>query len=285
MNRTLSGKFSAILFIAFFLCSGPLFAQNYEKEFETLFAWEVKQIDEFIERFNNTDKTLIRQYSKKVDPTKELNREKLIKSLFNAEDRNWDFNDINSFISKVNSYEQPVYLNFFDKDWYAKINCSVTWKGRPEKATLILKIDRNQSGESKWIITGVQANFLQVPLSASIQIPHAQDPYTSLNPVSHATDFMNLDQVLRDKKNIVNYFKTNGNGMDELTMFMNECLQNRLFINKVNAISYHFLQIEDWILEIQQFNRQTKNSGWLISKLIKASPEDKEQYRILTLKQ
>src|SRR5688572_17901322 len=132
MNKLFNSKLTFLLCFAFFLSGTPVFAQTYEKEFETMFAWEVKQIDEFIERFNNTDKTLIREYSQKVEPGKEINRERLIKSLFNAENRNWNFNDITSFIQKVNDLDQPVFLSFYDTDWYAKLKCDVTYKGRPE---------------------------------------------------------------------------------------------------------------------------------------------------------
>src|SRR5690606_9655863 len=119
MNILNNGKLKAIFFLAFFFGASPLFAQHYEREFETFFSWEVKQIDEFIERFNNTDKTLIQEYHKKVDPGKEINRERLIKSLFNAENRSWNFNDISTFIQKVNNDDQPVFLDFYDEDWYA----------------------------------------------------------------------------------------------------------------------------------------------------------------------
>ncbi|QCR21560.1 hypothetical protein [Pontibacter sp. SGAir0037] len=285
MNRILFYTGRIALGVALFLITSPLFAQNYEKEFEALFAWEVKQIDEFIERFNNTDKTLIQQYNRKQDPTKELDREKLIKSLFNAEDRSWNFSEINSFINKVNDNSQPIFLNFYDKDWYAKVDCAVSWKGKAEKATLILRIDRQANGASKWMITGVQANFLSTPASADFRMPASQDTTITLNPVSHATDFMSLDQALKDKTNLGNYFAKPAQRNAMLSVFMNECLQNRLTISKVNHISYHFLQVDDWVFEIKQFNRQTRNSGWLISKLIKASPEEKELYRAQVLRQ
>ena len=285
MNKILKGRFTVLLCTFFFWSSAPVFAQNYEKEFETLFAWEVKQIDEFIERFNNTDKTLIREYSQKVDPGKEINRERLIKSLFNAENKNWNFNDISNFIQKVNNAENPVLLSFYDQDWYAKIKCDVTYKGRPETATLTLKIDRQPTGESKWIITGVQAPFLQNATASIIDVPASQDNSVTLNPVSHATDFMNIDLVSKDPRNIGNYFGSNYNQNKDLAKFINECMNQRLEIKKANSITYHFLQVEDWVFEIQQYNRQTKNAGWLISKLIKATPEEKATYRAQILKQ
>ena len=275
---------------ALILFSAPSFAQNYEREFEAIFAWEVKQIDEFIERFNNTDKTLIREYTQKLDSSKDIDRERLIKSLFNAENKNWNFGQVHEFIYKVNDQFEPVYLNFFDRDWYAKLNCSVTWKGKAETATLILKIQQQADGASKWVITGVTAKFLQeasddglIP-SSFPQLPIAKDSTVSLNPMSHTTDFMNIDQVSKDKKNMANYFLNSQNSKDQLSLFANECLNGRLSIVRTNSIGYHFLQVKGWIFEIRQYNRQSKNSGWLISKLIAANEEDKDLYRSQVLK-
>jgi hypothetical protein len=47
---------------------------------------------------------------------------------------------------------------------------------------------------------------------------------------------------------------------------------------QVNKVTYHFLQVKGWAFTVQQFVRQDKNSGWLISKLTKADEGTKEHY-------
>jgi len=64
-------------------------AQTYEKEFSSLFTYQVKQVDEFIDRFNGTDSTFIHYYETH-NPGKTLSREQLIKGLFNSENKNWN---------------------------------------------------------------------------------------------------------------------------------------------------------------------------------------------------
>ncbi|TDQ09433.1 hypothetical protein [Pedobacter metabolipauper] len=272
------------LFICFSMSSTPLFAQNYEKEFESVFAWEVKQIDEFIERFNNKDETLIKQYELKNNDKKTITREKLIKSLFDmSSTESWNFGDLNSFIKTV--MEKNIYLNFYNKDWYAKVDCSIQWNGKPARAALILKLMVLPDSSSKWVIAGVSSPVLRSATLGSISLPAAADKKASLNPVSHATDFMNISAVTDNIANLKNYFVPVNELNEEGKLFLQECADKRLTIKGANSISYHFLQLDNWIVEVRQFNRQTKNSGWLISKLTKATDSEKNAYRTKQLMQ
>ena len=56
---------------------------------ERNFAFEVKQIDEFFERFNYEKKSLIISYVKLNYPGISINRESLINSLFNRQNKSW----------------------------------------------------------------------------------------------------------------------------------------------------------------------------------------------------
>jgi hypothetical protein len=257
------------------LLAAPVFlmAQDYDKEYQTVFVWEVKQIDEFIERFNNNDKTLIREYYKKNDPTMVFTREQMIKSLFNADDKTWNFNELTNFIDQVNDKERPQYLSFFGNNWYARIKCAVIYKGKPKVITLILKVQNQSNGSSKWIITGADAAFLRLPEIKQhlLKIPNPHDTTISLNPVSNATEFLNIDLVSRDRNNIKNYFLNTENYKDDLSLVENEILNGHLTISKSITVTYDFKQIPGWEIIIEQYNRQTKNSGWLISKLIKTT--------------
>lgn len=265
-----------VVLILFFFNS-LTFAQSYEKEFESNFAWEVKQIDEFIERFNNNDKTLIKKYASNSTNAKDFTRERMIKSLFDSQGKAWKIEEINQFIKSAVS--KPILLDFYNKDWYAKVICSVTWKGMPEVATLILKLQVFPDSSSKWVVTNVNANFLKSTTWKGAAILPAADKYVSLNPVSHATDFMNISKLTENVKNIKNYVVPVEEQTNQTKLFLQECVDKNLIIKQVSSISYHFLQIDNWILEVNQFKRQTKNSGWLISKLIKATNQEKATYK------
>lgn len=270
-----------IISLLLFNCSIS-YSQTFNGTLKSDFAWHVKQIDEFIERFDNKDETLIKLYNKSNDNV-ELTRERLLISLFNSESKNWNIKEIKSFIKEIDDRKRPVYLKFFDENWCANLTCSVTWKGRPERVLLTLKIIKFPDESSKWVITGVNATFLrrQRLLDSSAHntekdIPRSKDHTTSLHPYSHATSFMNIDQVSKDKLNIENYFQAPANPFaDEMLVFVNEIVKNRLIINNPVTLCYYFYQVKGWAFEVSQFDRESRNSGWLISKLIKIQPQKK----------
>ena len=268
-------KFLLIAFVCLLVSRTDVVAQTYEKEYVTLFAYQVKQIDEFIERFNDDDSTLIKLYYKKYNPSKELTREQLIKSLFNAERKNWDFKQIHNFIDTVDNSINPLKLHLLGDNWYVRLNCPITWKNIPKTVTLTLKLQFVRDDIYKWIITGVNAPFLR-PVSGArnndnFRLPDPQDSTTALNSVSNAIDFMNIDQVSTDIVNISNYFMHANHYKDDLPVFVNECLKGHISISSPNSTAYYFSQIPGWLLEIKRFNRRTKNSGWLISALVKTN--------------
>ena len=80
-----------------FLLLGNANAQNLNNKIGPFqnaeFAFEVKTIDEFIERFNNDQYTLIRQYMEEKFPKKKLTRLDLIRTLFNYDDPLWSKED------------------------------------------------------------------------------------------------------------------------------------------------------------------------------------------------
>jgi hypothetical protein len=79
---------------------------------------------------------------------------------------------------------------------------------------------------------------------------------------------MNIDQVSKDKLNIENYFARPANSdNDELLVFVNEIVNSRLIINRALSLNYEFYQVKGWTFEVHQYERQSRNSGWLISKL------------------
>jgi len=252
-------------------------AQNKNITFtDENFAFEVKQIDEFIERFNNSEKTLIREYIKNNYESGDLTRIDLLKSLFNQQDESWNLREINSFITQIDNRDYK--LQFDDKDWYAKLNCTADFLGEEFPMTMIMNIEKNpESGANKWVINSVDANFLDIPESS--------DKSKSINPASHGTNFVALDRALEDTSNMKNYVSSSFNP-DKLTLFMSLLSCKKISIKQVDRIQYHFLQIDGWAFTVKNFERKEKNSGWLISKLERMDNYQKDEYKksVLNLK-
>ncbi|MEM6632487.1 MAG: hypothetical protein AAF694_22645, partial [Bacteroidota bacterium] len=156
------------------------------------FAIQVKQVDEFIERFNGDTTTLLYEYSQRNFPNETLDRKAMIGTLFNKERKDWHKDHIQNFLDDVTNPASPVYLSYYDDDWYAVIDCNVLYEGKKERAYITLQVQKEKDYSAKWVTRGVHANFLQLLGEDNEQI--------FLNPVSHGTDFINLKQMFQSPK-------------------------------------------------------------------------------------
>ena len=257
--------------ITFMLTSVLVRGQSINFLDDENFALKVKQIDEFMDRFNSLGATPIRQYVREHHAIDTLSRTSLILSLFNQEDTTWNQNTVRSFVSDVIRDSVPVTLDFYDEGWYAKLDCTGRYKGQEEEFTLVLSLEVLPRGRgSKWVIEGVSADFLEPKRS--------RDYRRALNPASYGNDFIDLSEVLQDTANVRNYLNTDRQH-SQLLLFLNELHEKHLRFKQVNSITYHFLQIDNWIVKVRDFNRDTPNSGWLISELLQVNDKQKLQYQ------
>jgi len=232
------------------------------------YAYKVKQIDEFIDRFNNEVKYFKEGNAVSYTGTTE-ERKQLIKSLFNQSKRNWNLKELSEFINFVTNEYQPVYISFYDPDWYAEVDCLITYDGKVSDLKLIMKIQINENGGAKWVISGAQADFLQLP---------EPERRTSIKPSNHNLYFSSLRRVLSDTKNLKNYVVTGYDG-DMLTILFTELLSEKIQLKKVKSIKFHFLQLYGWVMVVENIYRDNVNSGWLINSLIKADNWEKRYYK------
>ena len=244
-------------------------AQHLSNGEDILFAFEVKQLDEFIERFNN-EETLIKKYVQNTQSGAVISRTSMLKSLINQGDTTWDIHLISQFIHDIDTRQEPVHLNFLDPEWYAEVHCTVNHQNVDQKVTLIMKVENGNDKSSRWVIANAMGNFLQ--------LPDKTDEKTFLNPVSQGTDFLGLDKALADKKNIRNYLPKNYKE-DQLAVFLDHWKNGKIQFRQVDRVIYHFLQVDGWIFKVQNFQRKERNKGWLISALSKATPSQKREYK------
>ena len=253
----------------FLLLQTTLVKGQLSPDEELNFALEVKQVDEFMERFNFDRSTLLLKYLTKNYPNAKWQRAELIRSLFNSERDNWDTTQIEAFIQQVTDPSKPVALDFYQKDWYAELECEVLFNGKVERPTLLLEIHTEPDLAAKWTIRGVKADFLVLSNKNSMSF---------LNPISHSTDFMGLRKAMGDTANLPSYAFEEFQP-DLLSIFMYELQNGAMQFKQVNHISYHFLQIDNWVLQVRRHLRDSRNSGWLIDDLFRATPAQKQLYR------
>lgn len=245
---------------------------------EKHFIYEVKQIDEFFERFNNDTGSFIRKAYKNYKVKYNIDRTKLVKSLFNYETKSWDLALIDSFVKDINASPVSGKLSFQAEGWYAEANCKFQYNGSVTDIPIILRISTDSRKRSKWVIAAVKSGVFKNDSTAA----HTETGNTAkprfINPASHANSFIELDKALNDKDNLAEYFEPSFFGRNHAGGFYNAVLNNQAKFLYVKDITYHFLQASRWIFTVEYFQRESLNAGWLINSLKRASETDKATY-------
>src|ERR1700712_2090604 len=111
--KIVSCKTICLLFFSFlFHHAGAQVLNNNARAREKHFLYEVKQVDEFFERFNNDTGSFIREVYKTRHVKYKLDRPALIKSLFNYESQTWDQQMIDNFVNDAAGTKNQQKLNF-----------------------------------------------------------------------------------------------------------------------------------------------------------------------------
>jgi hypothetical protein len=271
-----------LLAVCIALCGSP--AGGYSQVFdndagkrEKQFIYEVKQLDEFFERFNNDTASFIRRLYKTRGVKYRIDRPALIRSLFNYETRSWPPGAIDSFVKKALPVRMPSATNYYGDGWFAEAICRFGYNGHVVDIPVILRVDTDRNKRSKWIITGVKQTLFAS--DAALPVPtKPMVPGKFISPVSHCNYFIALGKAFDDKQNLAAYFDPYFFQKYNATGFYNAVLKNQIHFLHVKEIRYHFLQVNNYIFTVENFQRSSLNAGWLISNLTTASAADKQRF-------
>ncbi|MBN2616208.1 MAG: hypothetical protein JXR71_11000 [Bacteroidales bacterium] len=235
-----------------------------------------KQVNQFVHRFNMEEDPMGRP----LEPTDKRYhnnalRKKVLPLLFDMQNPRTSGKLQKYFIDDVTNPKHPVFLNFLDKNWYAEVSATFKdEKGEDVNLILFLTVEKEGLG-SKWIISNVYDTDLKALFPRETEAGHMK---YFLHPQSHEIDFMNLNKALDDPEHIEYYAATDYHP-DYLTLFFYLMKKGKLHFEQINSVKFHFLQIKNWYFELKYFNRDSENSGWLISDLKYIS--DKEKANII----
>ena len=262
-------KYIILGFFAFIIAteSNGQVVTNYLGD-ESYFYAQTKQINQFFRRFNaEEDVEGNRLYEGNQyfrDPTI---RKKYINMLFDQDNQMIGGGLKNEFIGEVVNGNAPQFLDFYAGKWFAEVTAKFKYNGKTETAVLFLKLEHENLG-MKWVINKVYFKpFAELFFTDSVSNKF-------IHPMSHELDFMNLMKVFNDKKQVEYYFDKEYRP-DFKTVFLYEIKKGGLAFETISNVRFHFFQAKNWYFEISQFNRSSKNSGWLISALTKI-PEDQK---------
>jgi len=252
-----------------------------ESDFTDDFAFSIQTIDDFFDRFNVDPNTPAFQYINSNFPEFKFNKKTVIFSLFNFKSTLWDKMIINEFADQF-ANDTIIKLKFGEKGWYCVLHCNVFYKKKQRKMDLIMEIDsvHTQMGTIgyKWSIRSIKATFINsVDTSTSINTQSGKkNESLFLHPMSHAINFINIRNIF--KKGFTNVYFAKEVKPGSLNKFQLLVDNSEIKFNYIDSVSYEIFQLPGWILEVKQFNRIGRNSGWLISKLVPASDLEKQTY-------
>jgi hypothetical protein len=270
-----------LIFISLSICHHRLFSQvfsNNDGAKEKHFIYEVKDIDEFFERFNDEKGSFIRGVYKAHHTKFNIPRQRLIWSLFNYENMSRDSVMMNKFVSDVMRKKKPIYLDYYGDDWYAELTCKFKYNSSSIVIPVIMKIEMIQNKGSKWMIVAVGASALK---SKTVVTEMAQSKIKTkiISPTSHGTNFVSLKRVFEDKENLSDYFESAYLKRSHMLEFYNAILNSDIDFLDVIKIKYHFLLAGRWIFTVEDFTREELNSGWLINHIERVSSVGVDNYR------
>ncbi len=247
------------------------------------FRRRVHSIESFIDRFNSEeDNDGNHVSSAKNDLPSDVSiaqRNEQIRALFDrqafSEAKHKNKELMEEFLKSVNSSSQQVKLNFYDRRWFAEVQVNVLYKKKPASVTLILQNEETQPKMSKWVIRSVMADFLMASLLKGND--------KIIPPNSHGTDFIGIPGYL-SQAGSVNQFAAQDLKMDPTSIFFYAVANQEIEFQHTRHVTFHLLQVNNWILRIEEFNRNDANSGWLIAELLKADDDKKKQYAMQNLR-
>lgn len=238
---------------------------------ETALYAMTKQMSQFFSRFNNEED----QFGKKLWPSNpayrnQETRKERLPLLFDQQNMRTRGTLRDFFIDDlVNS--DTSFLKFTGGRWYAEVASTFIFKGKEVQIILILMVEKENLG-SKWVLTNVYfPTFSKMFPSGDM----ADREKYFLHPMSHELDFMNIYKAFKTPE-VIEYYASKEFKPDYLSLFFYEVKLGNMKFKQVDKMKFHIFQIDNWYFEVSWFNRSGNNSGWLISNLMYAPENEKE---------
>ena len=256
---------------------------NDASDKEKHFIYQVKQIDEFFERFNNDSASFVRQVYKTHNTKFNVDRKKLIRSLFNYENKNWSKSLIDSFVAKGLKVEMPSSKNWYGDNWFAEANCRFRYNSTVIEIPVILKIVTDEKKRFKWVIAGVRQSLLKESDNSNTPITIRKIKTNFINPADHGTNFIELENAFNEKDHLSDYFENSFFYRKNAVQFYHALITNKIKFLFVKDVKYHFLNVNGFVFTVEYFPRESLYSGWLVNSLKACTSREMEKYKTILL--
>lgn len=238
---------------------------------ETALYAMTKQMSQFFSRFNNEED----QFGKKMWPSNpayrnQETRKERLPLLFDQQNPRTTGTLRDFFIDDLIKSDSS-FLKFTGGRWYSELSATFTFKGKEVQIILILMIEKENLG-SKWVLTNIYFPTFNKMFPSGVMADREE---YFLHPMSHELDFMNIYKAFKSPE-VIEYYASKEFKPDYLSLFFYEVKQGNMKFKNVDKLKFHIFQIDNWYFEVSWFNRSGNNSGWLISNLMYAPENEKE---------
>jgi hypothetical protein len=272
-----------VVLLLVLLCRRPAYAQVFSNDAaarEANFVTRVVQLDEFIHRFNNDTSSAIRRYYVAHHRPWNKSREQVIRSLFNYTSQRWDSVKVDRFIRRATDPAQPDSLGFMRDEWYADASCYFLYHEDTVKANLILTLQLNPNGTAQWVIAAVKPRFPLVVknVPSIVTISNVAEKHRFIQPAANETYFAELERDFADKQRLADLFDKRFFEHRNATPFFEAVMRGQIKFIAVAKLQYHYLQVHDWVFTVENFERSSRNAGWLITSIRNVNAEERASY-------
>ena len=250
-----------------FLCSYvmALLAQTVDFDLPNreLYLAKVKMVDEFMARFNGDE---CRQ---DVSPGYS-NRENGILLLFDLS--KFNSKSDSDFVAAAEFAKEAcaggARLSFGDEGWFAKVKCHGLLGRKDVVFDMFLCVEERDSSMYKWAVCDVDGEaFL-----TSRDRPHRE---MFILPNDNEQFFRSVRKITSETPQYVDDYVKKGFKAEQLSTFLALVRCGFLKIEAVSDVEFVFTQVPGYVFRVKYFNRESKNSGWLIDSVEKVADLDK----------
>lgn len=227
---------------------------------ETSLQFKVKQIDEFMRRFN---------FEETYDGSVPSNAATLEERLYNmytvfrcanfyTEDGKQD-----SLVIDFCNYvvDNNLRLRYEDNNWTAEVVCSAKLNGKNQSVSLFLQTEQIKDVLYKWVLVDVNASFMK-------NLGVASKDSLFISPAEHGISFITLPRIINLSVSDVNTVFKQSWQLDRLSVFNYLITNGILSLKMVDKVLYHW-DIGDYCFQVERFEGENSaNQGWLISKIV-----------------
>ena len=226
---------------------------------ENFLELKVKQIDEFMHRFNFDTR-----YDGSI-PGDSVSLEERLKNMytvFKVDRFKTQEGKPNELITGLCKYaiDNKIHLLYEDKNWKAEVVCNALLERKKEQVSVFLQTEQIEGLYYKWVLVGVDGRFMD-----SFQKPVKDSLFIS--PAEHGISFMTLPRIVKLNVEGVKTLFNKDWKPDPLSVFSYLICTEKLVLKSTERVMYHW-NLGKYSFKVERFEGEdSPNQGWLISEV------------------